>query len=529
VADPPDYQVPNPIIQVFESHDPVTGEPGFLLELSTGTYLFHAYSDTSRSLAPSTLEPVVGKGKSVVFDFLNRLVIRGTELGFFEFGSGDGKTVGEVPADSEFVCWNSQRAFVVSESEPCAFIASKRKISAFPEGFAAGLTCAAFFDNGSVVFGRGKSVCLFSLSGEITAIDLPAAPIAVEVADLQCYERTCLVLTDDSQLLAVHFLSRTVDVLAEEVSDFVVARTPFDSVVVLSSAAELRVIGSSQSRQLHGAVRAVIDALDSRVVSGLNELSESRKRLTLRQKLAEDAPADLPIMVSLFGTKPEPTEPIEPAFSSPKLWIENVRELSFEVHCDLDIPDSSDVVLGSSSCCFLCSCVSRPISASAIRVEVSLAIERMPRYEPFSVFLRTDDGLFSAGSVEFLVGHLTAPHAIPRIARSYFVSFPPHFRWTEMDLPGIEIADGGVILSISADSVTDFERQLVIATVHFPDGSGFVRREKTHFQVQAGKELGRFLQKFLTAVEANPDAYVDRKQLVSFQASAAELLSCILW
>jgi hypothetical protein len=229
----------------------------------------------------------------------------------------------------------------------------------------------------------------------------------------------------------------------------------------------------------------------------------------------------------LFGDRPEPEDPIEPEIAPPNLWIENVRELTFEIHCDLEVPVFSDVVLSSNACSFIASCVSQPISSTAIKAETFIELEKMPRYEPFAVFLRTDSKLFSAGTVQFLPQYLISSAPIPRISESYFVSFPPHFRLTEPPLPNIEIADGGVILHVTADSCETFERQLVAAVAHFPDGSNFVRRKKTRFQVQAAKELGRYVQKFLNVLESTP--IIEKQVLLDLRASATELLSCVLW
>jgi hypothetical protein len=295
-------------------------------------------------------------------------------------------------------------------------IASRKKVTEFPIGFAQSMIAAAFFDSGSVVFATNDHwVHLYSKSNGISSLEVESDVVRIETADLDCYERSCLCLTDRSSLLAVHFSSQTIETIAGDVQDFCVVQSPFDTVVLLTHSGELSIAKFADHGDSAGSVRSVIDALDSRMVAGLASVSELRRRLTLRENLAKNSTVGLPAMTPLFGIRPPVEQIPEAEFSRPSLWIENVNELRFEIHCDTEFPPSCDVLLSSNSCSFVCSCVNRLISPTAMSVSVGIEIERMSSYSAFPVFVRNGEVLHYAGAVEFEVSSLTEGPGIERM------------------------------------------------------------------------------------------------------------------
>jgi hypothetical protein len=95
--------------------------------------------------------------------------------------------------------------------------------------------------------------------------------------------------------------------------------------------------------------------------------------------------------------------------------------------------------------------------------------------------------------------------------------------------PEWEKVDNGLILTIEAESCEAFEQQLVVAAAQFPDGVVFERKVKTQYEIQAGKELARFVQKFIAGIELHSQTVVDRKLLMGLKSSVTELLACVLW
>jgi hypothetical protein len=524
----PGFSIPAPISSVFESRDPATGEPGFLLELTDSSYFFHSYSDSSPSLAEMGFTSTSPR-QSVFFGAMDRLVIEDSELVSILYRDSSRSVLGTVAEDSIFICSSVRKALLISREPPLALLVSSKKTVEFPIGFAPSMISAAFFDSDSIVFSTNdRWVHLYSKSNDISSIEVESNVVRIETADLDCYERTCLCLTDRFSLLAVHFSSQTIELIAEDVRDFCVTQSPFDTVVLLSHSGELRLAKFSDHGGSAGSIRSVIDALDSRVVAGLAAVSELRRRLTLRENLAKNCTVGLPAMTPLFGQRPAMIEEPEAEFSKPSLWIENVNELQFEVHCDIEFPPSCDVLLSSNSCSFVCSCINSLISSTAMSVSIGIEIERMSSYSAFRVFVRNGEILHFAGSVEFDVSCLTQGGGIKRISEEYFVSFPSPFAFSGVAFPGYEIVDNGVIMRMEEGSIEKFEQAIVRATVGFPDGSLFERKDKSHYQVQVAKELVRYINRFFAAMDSG-DGTMNRSDLVEMKATVNDFLACILW
>jgi hypothetical protein len=409
-------------------------------------------------------------------------------------------------------------------------LVSPKKTVEFPVGYIPSMLAASFFDDNAIVFSTDDHVVhLYSKSSGSLAIEVESNIVRIESADLDCYERCCLCLTEHSQLLAIHFSSQTISVISDDARDFCVCRSPFDTVVVFSNSGNLSLPRFKDRADLHGSIRSAIDALDSRMVAGIAAVSDLRRRLTLRRNLAEKSPIGLPAMTTLFGTKPMRVEIEETDFSSPSLWIENLNGLSFEIHCSIEFPHSCDVVLASDGCSFVASCVNSLIGPTVMSVIVEMVVERMGGYSPFRVFLRNAGVLHFAGAVEFDVGCLIESKGIRRIAEQYFVSFPQGFSFTTCPFPGCEVVDNGVILTVEADSIEKFEQAMVRANVGFPEGAVFQRKEKTHYQVQVARELVKYINRFFLALDSSETGKMAKSVLIEMKSTLNDLLACILW
>ena len=515
------------VVDVTESSDPETGVPGIVI-ISSDFYYFLDFD----SFTCKKIEMPPGYSKSVLFDGFVRVYVDNSELMCQKFGSDSPKVLEEVPIDSFFICSTPHRALLASREASLAMIVSSKGTSEFPSGYASAMACAAFFDENSVVFATfDRDVVLVRGQRTVESVRVDSIVSSIAVVDLDCYERSVVCLDQQNKLHIIQFNSKSDEIVAVNVLDFAILRDPFDVVVMMHASGNLEAFHGRRAEDTGATMRDVVDALDARIVSGLAEIAEARRRATLRRRLAAGDKAELPHMVTIFGDKPQPNvESEDKERNEPNLWIENVRGLEFEIHCDVDLPPVCDVVLTSGCCAFTAACISSPMSDTALKVTVEFEVEKMSKYDGFGVFIRNSGSMYYAGKVEFAVRDVMNGNGIMRLREDFFVSFPPHF--VPQDLPeGLcETLDSGVILHVKGSTFEKFEMELVSLAAQLPEDSVYQRKSKTHMQIQIAKEATRYVRSFPQAIsQIAHDGDVPKHVLVNMKTSITDLLASIIW
>ena len=515
------------VMEISESANPETGVPGAVIVTSESCYFmdFEKFDVVDLSLHP------LGESKSVFFNGFKRVFVENSELVCQTFGEDVSNSMEEVPIDSFFMCATAHHALLVSREASLALLVSAKGTSEFPSGYVGSMVCAAFFDEDSVAFASSeKEVMLVRDHGAIECVRVDADVQAIDVADLNCYERSVVCLDADGRLGIVQFSSKSFDVLEEGVVGFAIVHDPFDVIVAMKEGGGLVTVRGKQSSVASGTMKDVIYALDSRIVSGLAELAETRRRATMRRKLAMGQNVELPHMVTIFGEMPQKKDATDTKQSTgPNLWVENVQGLEFEIHCDVELPMVCDVVVASTSCVFMAACVSSPINEHSLRVSVEIEVEKMSKYDGFSVFLRSDGCMYYAGKVEFAIRDVISAKGIMRLREDFFVNFPPHF--VPQDLPDMcEPVDNGVILHLQGSTFEKFEMMLVSLAAQLPEDSVYQRKVKTHMQTQIAKEATRYVRNFPQAVSRIAhNEQVPKHVFVDMKTWITDLLASIIW
>ena len=205
---------------------------------------------------------------------------------------------------------------------------------------------------------------------------------------------------------------------------------------------------------------------------------------------------------------------------------------------------------------------SEAINENSYKVICTFKVDSIDGNDPFSVFVKINKEslikndkesiqFFFAGFIDFPVAELIKNKEIERISEDYFVSFPLSIPFTHHAMQsasasqlitsssleeslkeaniGYEAADKGIILHITADSVSNFKQKTSIVLYSLPEGSSFKKRENTEKQICIAKELSKCIEKILQSMIMESELSIEKKRLIVFKAEIDDLLSSFLW
>ncbi|OHT01868.1 hypothetical protein TRFO_31209 [Tritrichomonas foetus] len=543
------------INKCFETANPKTHEPGCVFSLIDGSSIFYSY--INKAFSPI---PIMFSNKSVLLNNFvllsieeNNLISSRTKFTDASEEYEETKLLYEnIPNDSVFICSNPHEALLISSQNPLALVVSQNKVRKLPPGFASSIVSATFFDSDTIALStNNEMVHLFNKKGDIISLKTENHHIIkMEATDLDCFERSLVCLTSDKSLLLIHFKSSTIRIISEnDVRDFCIVHSPFDRIVILSVKGKIHFASLEDKNPMNPTIRSMIEALDSRIVTGLNTTAEMRKSLTIRENLAEnenEVQTYLPFMIPLFGEKSQPLKTnnndeinhennlneSENNYRSDEedvqFWIDNLHETSFELHCNSALPAKYDLFLSSRNIGFCCSYQTEIIDEFSINVTFNIIVENMKNYEPFSLFINIENECKFVCFVEFLIPDLVKNQSIDRISESYFVSFPIKIPCPQLPCE-YQSADQGVIIQLKADSCQSFQQKSMHVLFSLPEQAEFHCREKTEKQIHIVKELSRYTESFLQSIVMSTDQSIDLKRLMEFKTAIDDLMASFLW
>lgn len=582
------YVFQYPIRQVFETTNPQNYDPGLIFILIDGSTIFYSYFD--KKYVPVSL---IVPNKSIVLNNFTTIIIEENNL-YSVSSNGNQKNLlaEDIPDDSFFICSNSKRGLLISSSKPLALIVSSKKVQNIPHGFASSMISATFFDSDSIAFATNdKKVHLYNKNNEIITIEMKDNIIKMNVADLNSFERSLICLTEEKSIVLVHFKSKTVSPLSltfpndsvrankkskekqkesqnsNFILDFCVIHNPFDRVVLLPEVGKIQYASFEDSNQMDSAVKSIIEAYDSRIITGLSCLSNMRRRLALRNQLAMNEKPQLPVMVPLFGSLEAPSNNDDSASTNTEdqvsnnlqFWLENVNGTNFEIHCNSEVPLIFDVIICSQKVTFCYAYEIEMINENSYKIKCSFNIESMFGYDSFAIFVKLDDSnaqnefkkskCIFIGFIDFPLIELSQNKSIDRISADYYISFPlliPFSQKTEQESSqtlsssslerslnqadiSYEAADKGIVLHITADSINNFQQKVFLVQSSLPESSTIQKRENMLKQACLAKELSKCIEKFLQSMIMESELSIDKQRLVIFKTEIDDLLSSFLW
>ncbi|KAH0788708.1 hypothetical protein GPJ56_007390 [Histomonas meleagridis] len=507
------------IEKIIETSNDESGLPGFALMSESNSYFLSFYSMSFEEI-PSYND----LSKVAIFDQFQQIEIRGDELIHIQLDT----KICNVPPDSIIICSNPSRALLISKAIPFSLIITPKKTINFPQGFSIKMECATFFDDNSVAFSTNDGyVHLYSLNSEIKSVKVGFSIIRIDYANLDCFEQMFVCLSADHQLFGIHFLSSTITKLSENILDFCIIHSPFDQIVIENTNSEISLLNVNEIEPINQTIHSIINALDSRVLTGISQLSDQRSRLALRKNLIDGKNQIFPPMITLFGSPPE-EEKDESEDSQQLFWVENAEGLSFDICCNNQFPHPLDVFLSSKSCSFICSCMILPIDEQRIHVVCQIVLESMKQVDSFQVFLKFDEQVSYVDSVCFSIQDLVNQKFIERINESYFVSFPNELGVIQYP-PNSEIIDNGIIVHIVSDNCRNFEKESMSIKYSLPEDSKFVKNQNLQKVLSAAKEIIRQIEQFIQVILFDGNQEIDAKYIKIQRASIEELFSSIIW
>lgn len=555
-----DFSFPSPISKSFETSNPTNFNPGSLLVLND-QIIFYSYIEKKIDL-----QSIPYNNNSIFLKEFSSISIDENNLISESPNSPRTILAENIPEDSYFVCSNSSKALLISPKDTFALIVSRKKVKSFPEGFASLMLSATFFDHDLIAFSTSnQKVHLYNLvTFDIITMNVFDNIVKMDVADLNPFERTLVCLTSGKTLLLIHFYSKESQIakisrfdpkkreklMCDSVLDFCIVHTPFDKIVVLPENGSIQFVSFEDTVSINSAVKSYIEALDSRMISGLDYNSKMRQRLSLRKSLATENP-QLPIMIPMFGSKPENDQTVLNEFIPPDFWIENVQDATFEIHSNAEFPSSFNIALYSSKMSFLYYHFIERISDNSIRVSGSFIIDSMHDLDSFLVFVdfineNEQHEFVFAGYIDFPVSAFTQQESVTRIIEQVLVSFPPTVQFgntkeqqslsaklLEKSLKDsnidFETADNGVILHLKANSVEEFQKKVLFVLYTIPESSKIKKVENQHRSIEIAKEIVKAIEQFLQFIVMRFEVSIDKKDIILFRSKLDNLISSYFW
>lgn len=578
------FSFSSPIRKAFETTHPDNFEPGIIFVLEDDSTKFFSYFE--KDFIPISLTV---QSESIILN--NFCIIYIEENNLYCLNNEQKNILDEnIPEDSYFICSDSYQGLLISPSKPYALIVTSKKIQTIPHGFATNMISATFFDSDSIAFATNdKKVHLYNKNNEMITVETESNVIKMEAADLISFERTLVCLTEEKSIILVHFKSKSINAISSSslsdsltskrkkskgdistILDFCVVHTPFDRVVFISDKGKIQFAVFEKNIQMNTAIKSIIEAFDSRIITGLEILLDMRKRLTFRNQLSSNENPQLPIMIPLFGSleaeKKESengneddngNEDKEGSKDELQFWIENIEGTNFEIHCNSEDSLFFDVIICSQKVKFSYAYTIENISEGSYKVICSFEIESINGYDSFSVFVKfdnknEDDCLFHfVGFIDIPITELAKSKEIKRVSEDYFVSFPLAIPFSHQTMQSsleiqpitsspleeslkkakinYEPADKGIVLHITADSVNDFQKKASVVFYSLPEASTFKRKENTEKQISIAKNLSQCIEKFLQSMIMQSDLSIEKKRLIIFKTEIDDLLSSFLW
>ena len=544
------FEITEQIVEIFETNDPLTLEPGCIALSINGSVFFHPFSNETGELTklsysipdpklisffPDQITARINNSKLVICDSEQTVILEK-----------------DIPMDSMFACVSPLQAILISPIENFMLLITYNSpddvsIEELPGGFA-NLSCAAIFDEKSFVFSRDDST-LYLYSHEdnsLKSISVESKIKRIVAAELDTFESTCFCLTTDKKVLCVRFDSKTVTEVATNIIDFCVIKNPFDIVVGTKANGEIIVLNGKGNKPLQPSIHSMVDALNSRVATSLSNIAQTRERLNFRNTLASSDTFELPPMITLFGEEPKEKKGDEDESEekeSQKFWIENVSGcISFEIHSNLPIPPDSSVFVSSGVAAFESRISMEQNDLNCITIDFSVNVESISAVEHFQVFLKNESKIYFAGEIIIPIDVLLSSNEIPRIEKSYNVAFTrksftclsPAMKSMSQSSQGknqknqnklqINEIDGGVNIRISADTCEHFAQRLISASSLVPEGATFIQLDDQKKQLQVAHDLARSVSMF---TQINENDSLEKSLLLTLKSDIDEYMAAI--
>ena len=537
------YEFPSNIINSFEVTNPEQNnfgflEPGCVFQfINDENTLFYSYPEEVMKSISLKLS-----GRCVLFDYFVKAEIHNNSLYISNNESENSLLYEHLSDDAFFICYDSHRALLVSKETPLLLLITKKKINKLPSGFATSIVSATFFDSDYIAFSTNdKSVHLFHKGGDMKTIDVESKIVKVQAADLNCFERSLVCLGDNNTLFLIHFKSLTVKIIDNEISDFCVIHVPFDRVLILRTDGNLQFASFEDENPLNPQVHSMIEALDSRIIIGMENVAATRKRLTLRESLLSSSLkspevnkiVNLPIMIPLFGeyiqnNQINSNDNIVNEYNEEQFWIENVQGMTFEIHCTQAFPANYNIIISSNCIEFNCSYDIDEIDETAIKVECYFEIESLTGFEPFLVFIIINNASYFLGGVDINISNITKANGINRIHQNYSIVFP--FKIPNLQIPcEHELIDNGIVVHIKASSIKDFQKKAMFIYYSLPEDSNIKWLERRENQVKIAKQMSKYIEQILQGFVMDENPHIEKKQLIEMKIAIDDFLVAYNW
>ena len=556
------------ILEIYETCDPITYVPGYCAFTASGNLFFHPYNDENSFVQLQSSFPSFESNSICLFPNQIIAVISNSQLRIFPLQSQESAVVeSDIPNDSYFVAFNGIQSIICSRTENVLLLITYMNDNEFditnlPGGYS-NLTCAAIIDDNAFVFARNSDPFLYYYNWEDESIKMVETNKIINriiSCDVDSFESSCICLTSENEILVVRFKSNTCDILCENVLDYCIVHSPFDTIITLvnDESHKVQILPPNKYKKMDRSINQMIDALNSRVVSSLCELSKTRERLVLRQQLSnQNIQSILPDMITIFGDEPKDDE-LKNATTKDdqqRFWIENLtNDITFEIHSNLEIKMDSSVFITSNVASFE-SRISTEYNKDANFLSVSLSInlESLSANEGFQVFIKNDNNTYFVGIINLPINFLAVSNEIPRIEKVYRVTFPKTSFTTPKQIQeifgvktdksiksektqrstqclsygkniDIEAVEGGAILRISGDTCEHFSQRLCFAKSLVPEHSTFTVIDNQQKQIKSSFEVARAVSMFSQMPE-NPNA--EKSLLTILRSDIDEGLSAL--
>ena len=532
------FHLSEKVSQIYETNDPTTILPGYAIITVSGKLFFHPNEDETGLLIPLPQLKVTDPKKITFFPDQITAIIDNSQL----IISSASQTILEtsVPNNSFFSCFNVNQALLCSPEENIllliSFLSDKEfDIKNLPGGYAS-LTCASFVDDNSFAFTKSndKFVYLYNWEDEtIKMVETNRNIVKMISCEVDSFETACICLTEENEVLCVRFSSNTCVIIGENIKDFCIIHCPFDSIIAMTNdeKEKIKILKGHTKEPLNASLNQMIDALNSRVLSSLCDLSQTRERLVLREQLSsKEEDFQLNDMVTLFGEEPQETTKEKSSKNEKekqKFWIENLtNEITFEIHSDFDIPRDSCVFITSNSATFE-SRIETELNTenNILYVHFWINVESIISVDCFYVFIKIDDDIEFVGVINIPIQFLVSSSEIPRIQKIFRVSYPKKNFSTPKHLQEvfsscepkksqkmqssltqsleIDAIEGGAIMKISADTSEHFAQRLLSANDLVPESSTFAPIENQKQQFSSAFEIAKTVSRFTQMPENN--------------------------